>query len=138
MAIETIRISQRAKEQLIQLKRATGIKTWNVLCRWAYCASLAEPTPPVVMKIQAQSSVEMTFRVFGGAHAEVYMALLKARCWRDGLPISDDVLAVQLRLHLHRGIGYLLADKKMRGISGLFRRFVLGPADAPEPGRGGT
>lgn len=122
MAIEHIRLSQQAKEQLIKLKRVTGIKTWNVLCRWAFCTSLAEPTPPTVMKIPSDSSVEMTWKVFGGDHAEIYLALLKARCLQDGLPISDDVLAVQFRLHLHRGIGYLFADKKMRDISGLFLR----------------
>ena len=35
MAIEHIRVSQHAKDQLIRLKRVTGIKNWNVLCRWA-------------------------------------------------------------------------------------------------------
>ncbi|MGH9941519.1 MAG: DndE family protein [Pyrinomonadaceae bacterium] len=33
MAIEHIRLSQQAKEQLIKLKRTTGIQHWNVLCR---------------------------------------------------------------------------------------------------------
>ena len=41
-AIEQIHLSQQAKDQLGRLKRATGITTWNALCRWALCASLAE------------------------------------------------------------------------------------------------
>jgi DNA sulfur modification protein DndE len=122
MAIENIKLSQQAKEQLIKLKRVTGIKNWNTLCRWGFCTSLAEPTPPTVMKIPADSSVEMTWKVFGGDDAEIYLALLKARCLRDGLDTSEETLAVQFRLHLHRGIGYLFADKKMRDIGGLFRR----------------
>lgn len=122
MAIEHIKLSQQAKDQLIKLKRVTGIMNWNVLCRWAFCTSLAEPTAPTVIKIPADGSVEMTWKVFGGEHAELYMALLKARCQRDGLPGTDDVLATQFRLHLHRGISYLFADKKMKDISGLFRR----------------
>jgi DNA sulfur modification protein DndE len=122
MAIEHIRLSQQAKEQLIKLKRVTGIKNWNVLSRWAFCTSLAEPTPPTIMKIPADSSVEMTWKVFSGEQSEIYLALLKARCLQDGLDISDETLTTQFRLHLHRGIGYLFADKKMRDISGLFRR----------------
>ena len=42
MAVEHVRISQDARDKLIKLKRVTGIKNWNVLCRWGLCASLAE------------------------------------------------------------------------------------------------
>ena len=34
-AIENIKVSQQAKDRLTKLKRVTGIKNWNVLCRWA-------------------------------------------------------------------------------------------------------
>lgn len=126
MAIETIRLSEQARDHLIKLKRVTGIKHWNVLCRWAFCTSLAEPTPPTPTRIPADSNVEMTWKVFAGAQGEVYMALLKARCHRDGHGASEDVLATQFRLHLHRGIGYLVADRRLRDIGGLFRRLPLG------------
>jgi DNA sulfur modification protein DndE len=125
MSIEYLRLSQQAKDQLIKLKRVTGIKNWNVLCRWAFCTSLAEPATPTPTKIPADSSVEMTWKVFAGVHEEVYLALLKARCRRDGLDTSDETLATQLRLHIHRGIGYLFADRKMRDISGFVRRLPL-------------
>jgi DNA sulfur modification protein DndE len=46
---------------------------------------------------------------------------LKERCERDGLGTSDDVLARQLRLHLHRGIGYLAAPQTIRSIGDLIR-----------------
>ena len=42
MAIDHIRFSQQAKDQLIKFKRVTGIEHWNILCRWALCVSLAE------------------------------------------------------------------------------------------------
>jgi DNA sulfur modification protein DndE len=32
--IENVRISEKAKNQLITLKRRTGIQNWNTLCRW--------------------------------------------------------------------------------------------------------
>jgi DNA sulfur modification protein DndE len=122
MPLEHIRLSQQAKEHLVKLKRWTGIPHWNVLCRWGFCVSLAEPTLPSPIKIAADSSVEMTWRVFGGPYSDVYLALLKVRCYRDGLDLTDEVLTTQFRLHLHRGIAYLAADRHVRGIADLMQR----------------
>lgn len=119
MAIEHIRVSQQAREQLIRLKRHTGIDHWNVLCRWAFCRSLAEPSVPPPAKHPADSNVEMSWRVFGGRQSEIYMALLKERCLGDGLGASDDILALQFRLHLHRGIAYLANDRSIRSVAAL-------------------
>lgn len=127
MFIDRIRLSQQAREQLIRVKRWTGIQNWNVLCRWAFCLSLAEPTVPPKTKVLTDSSVEMTWKVFGGAYEGVYLAVLKERCHRDGLGTSDEVLATQFRLHLHRGIGYLAASVSgggIRNISDLVRRSI--------------
>ena len=63
----------------------------------------------------------MTWQVFGGDAHEIFLALLKERCERDGLGTSDDVLARQLRLHLDRGIGYLAAPQTIRSIGDLIR-----------------
>jgi DNA sulfur modification protein DndE len=120
MSIKQVRLSTQAKEQLIRLKIRTGIPHWNVLCRWAFCLSLRQDSPPAPLDIPADSNVEMTWQVFGDAH-DIYLALLKERCERDGLGTSDDVLARQLRLHLHRGIGYLAAPQTIRSISDLIR-----------------
>lgn len=103
MSLETVRISEKAKRQLINVKQKTGIEHWNVLCRWAFCLSLADETPPSPAKIPIDSNVEMTWRTFGGEHHELYLALLKHRCHKDGR--SD--LVEQFKLHLHRGIGML-------------------------------
>lgn len=119
MAIEHIRLSKQAREQLIRLKRHTGVEHWNVLCRWAFCRSLAEPVSPPPAKIPADSNVEMSWKVFGGRHSELYMALLKGRCLRDGLSLDDDTLAQQFRLHLHRGIAFVANDRDLRSISAL-------------------
>jgi DNA sulfur modification protein DndE len=116
MIVETVRLSQKAKEQLIRLKGATGIKNWNVLCRWALCMSLADPTPPSPVPVPADSSVEMTWKVFGGETAEVYAALVRERCMMDGLESEDKVVAEQFRLHLHRGIGMLLGQQSLESI----------------------
>lgn len=119
MAIEHIRLSQKAKDQLIKLKRVTGIEHWNVLCRWALCMSLAEQSVPPQSKIPADSNVEMSWKVFGGRYADLYMALLKERCVRDGLGTDSETVAQQFRLHLHRGISYLAGNKELRRIDNL-------------------
>lgn len=126
--VETIRLSQQARDQLVKLKRYTGIKNWNVLCRWGFCASLAEPSVPPTAKIPADSSVEMSWKVFSGQHAEIYLALLKQRCQRDGLGTDDETLAAQFRLHLHRGIAYLAADRRIRDIAALVDRALASAA----------
>jgi DNA sulfur modification protein DndE len=140
VSLDRIQLSQQAKDQLLKLKRNTGIKHWNVLCRWAFCASLAEPSPPPAAKIPADGNVEMTFKVFGGAQHELYLALLRARCRRDGHGTDDDTLAAQLRLHLHRGIGYLFADRRIQRIGDLFKRLPLGDGrgarEAADPSAG--
>jgi DNA sulfur modification protein DndE len=62
----------------------------------------------------------MSWRVFGGRQHEIYSALLRERCLQDGLPLEDEVLAQQFRLHLHRGIAYLASDRQVRDGVGAF------------------
>lgn len=119
MTIKQIRVSSQARDQLIRLKTRTGIDQWNILCRWAFCLSLQEVTPPTPVDIPADSNVEMTWHVFGGEHNELYLAVLKERCVRDGLDVSPETLVRQFRLHLHRGISYLATPNKIRSISDL-------------------
>jgi DNA sulfur modification protein DndE len=109
MSIEHIHLSQQAKDRLIRLKTRTGIQQWNILCRWAFCLSLAEKSIPAPAKIIADSNVEMTWKVFGGQYDDIYLALLKERCYKDGLGTTSETLMEQFKLHLHRGIGYLFA-----------------------------
>jgi DNA sulfur modification protein DndE len=119
MAIEHIRLSQTARDQLVTLKRRTGIAHWNVLCRWALCRSLAEPAPPPAVKLVLDSSVEMTWRVFAGDQGDVLWALVRFRCHIDGLDLDEETFANQFRLHLHRGIGYLVGDPRVTNVTGL-------------------
>ncbi|NER81116.1 MAG: DNA sulfur modification protein DndE [Leptolyngbya sp. SIO1D8] len=114
--VERIKLSQSAKDQLIKLKRVTKISTWNVLCRWALCRSLAEPSIPSPVPIPADSNLEMTWQVFGGPIADELLIALKQRCHNDDLGTDSETLATQLRLHLHRGIGYLAGDPNLKSI----------------------
>lgn len=117
--IERVRISQTAEDQLIKLKRSTKIKHWNILCRWAFCRSLAEPSIPSPVPIKTDSKVEIAWNVFGGEIADILLISLKQRCYQDGLGIDNDTLKQQFTLHLHRGIGYLAGDTKIKQIEDL-------------------
>ncbi len=117
--IDRIRLSQTAKDQLTKLKRTTKIDQWNILCRWAFCRSLAEPTIPSPVPIPTDSNVEMTWRVFGGEISDILLIALKQRCYNDNLGTDKETLATQFRLHLHRGIGYLAGDPKLKKIEDL-------------------
>ena len=122
MSVKSIRFSQVARDQLARLRRHTGIEHMNVLARWALCTSLAEAIAPPAAKIPADSNLEMTWEVFGGRYADVLLALVKERCFEDGLGDEDEVVVQQLRLHVHRGLSYLAGDRKLRSIADLLNR----------------
>ena len=119
MFIKQVRLSSQARDQLIRLKTRTGVAQWNILCRWALCVSLKEATPPTPVDVPADSNVEMTWETFGGDHFEVYAALVRERCVRDGLEPTDEIAAKQFRLHLHRGISYLATPNAIRNVGDL-------------------
>ncbi len=114
MSLESVRVSQTGRDQLIRLKRQTGIQNWNVLCRWAFCLSLNDRTPPSRSPIITDSNIEMSWRTFGGAQEEIYKALIQIRANQDGFATLDGALAA----HLHRGLSMLLA-RELRSIEDL-------------------
>jgi DNA sulfur modification protein DndE len=106
--IEHIRLSEKAKQQLIVIKRKTGIENWNVLCRWALCLSLAEESIPPFEDIQTDSSVEMTWKVFSGEFSNEIEAIFKERVQIDQKNIGLINIHELFKLHIHRGISFLL------------------------------
>jgi DNA sulfur modification protein DndE len=122
--IETVRVSEKAKVQLITLKRRTGIQNWNVLCRWALCSSLAEKSEPPSEDIPSDSSVEMTWKTFTGGEEEIYLALIKHRAHKAGVELTKESLTRYFRLHLHRGISYMSGNPKLLKIEDLIRLAV--------------
>ncbi len=107
MIIRQIRLSQQAKEQLSRLKAKTGIKNWNILCRWALCYSLSEKTVPTDIDLATDSNLEMSWMTYGGEYYELYEALIKAWCINMNLPTDDASVAKYFRLNLERGIAHL-------------------------------
>ena len=113
MSIKTIRLVETDRDLLVRLKRSTGVKGFNILCRWAFCMSLADRNPTSVDPNGALSNLEIDWDVFAGGHQEVYWALLVQRVHEDGLTGDNESLVREFNRHLHRGIG-LLANLAQR------------------------
>ncbi|WP_318502967.1 DNA sulfur modification protein DndE [Photobacterium leiognathi] len=112
MSIETVRLSEKAKGQLVTVKKNTKIDNWNVLCRWALMLSLKEESIPPHEDIVTNSNVEMTWKVFGGEFSDIYLAMLRQRIKTDFGKIDEDELYYHFKLHLHRGVSYLSKNSK--------------------------
>ncbi len=111
--IDTIRLSEKQKQQLVRLKTKTGIENWNVLCRWALCMSLAEETVPPVEDIPSDSNVEMSWKVFAGEYADIYLAVLR-QVYRQQLSHLDNIVFADfIKLHLNRGISFASKSGKL-------------------------
>jgi len=119
--IEVVRVSEKAKTQLITLKRRTGIKNWNILCRWAFCVSIAEKSDPPNEDIPSDSSIEMSWKTFSGSEDEIYLALIQLRVSKAGHLLNKENVNKYFRLHLHRGISYLVSNPSMNKIEDLIR-----------------
>ena len=119
--IETVKISDKARQQLINIKKRTGIQNWNVICRWAFTASLAENSKVLDENIIANSAVEMTWKTFTGGHEKLYTALLLTKAKQDNWPTDQEAIQTYFKLHLHRGISYL-NGKSAETISNLLKK----------------
>ncbi|MBB1296938.1 DNA sulfur modification protein DndE [Pseudoalteromonas sp. SR41-7] len=106
--IDSIKLSEKQKQQLVRLKSKTGIENWNVLCRWALCMSLAEDSIPPVEEIPSDSNVEMSWKVFAGEYADVYLAVLREAYQKQSAHLVGVLFADFVKLHLNRGITYYL------------------------------
>ena len=108
MIVKQIKLSEKDKERLSRLKGKTGISNWNVLCRWALCYSLSEPSVPFDQNYVADSNVEMSWSTFGGEYEELYELLIRERCLMDGLGTKPETLVKYFKLHLTRGIANVI------------------------------
>lgn len=126
MIVKQIRLSNRAKERLSRLKGKTGIKNWNVLCRWAYCYSLKENTIPTPENIDADSNVEMSWYTFAGEYSDLYEALIIAWCKKMDIPTDNDTMAKYIKMHIERGISYLSGTNFIKELDDLLRLGAAG------------
>lgn len=137
--IRRVRVSVEARDQLIRLKRFTGVQSWSVLCRWALLRSLREEHPPASPLSTGLSNIEMDWEVFAGPLGALPLLLVRKYNADHGLGTEDAVVAEQLNRHLHRGIATLAASgERIGSIEDLIRLAVPRPPvpDFERTGRG--
>ena len=120
---DTLRLGKQSRDNLIKIKRITGIEHWNIICRWAFLISVREPTNPVVPPEASDGGVEIAWKVFAGDLAESLSALLFHRLAHDCNDLHADA-GPALRAHVTRGLGYLASGTETRSISDFVRRWT--------------
>lgn len=122
--VETVRISKQGRDQLMKVRRQTGIENWNTLCRWALCLSLRETSPPPSVKQKLDGGVEMTWKVFSGEQSDSLGALISIRAVNDGFDSEPDGESNCLKAHLHRGLSYMASGQETRSITDFVERWI--------------
>lgn len=112
MMIDRIRLTAAAKNQLVALKRKTGIEHYNALCRHAFCISLANPSVPPKEGFNFNGGIDIDWRTFTGGHDVLYLNLLLLRLHTDNLPTDETTSRQMLAQHLHRGLSYMSSRKE--------------------------
>jgi DNA sulfur modification protein DndE len=116
-SIETIRLGADTKIQLSTLKRRTDIENWNVLCRWAFCLSLADRVSIRERSERGGGAIEMSWKTFAGEYDEIFRLLLVDRCQRDHGCTDRETMSKVLRQHIARGAARLVSRRSMKSIS---------------------
>ena len=119
MIIKQIKLSNQSKDKLSRLKAKSGIKNWNILCRWALCYSLKEGSIPTDIQIVQDSNLEMSWYTFGGEDSDLYEALIIAWCKSKNLPVDNETVSKYFKLHLERGISYLSGTNFIKSLEDL-------------------
>ncbi|CAN7467572.1 DNA sulfur modification protein DndE [Paraburkholderia hospita] len=123
--IERVKLTAAAKNQLVALKRRTGIEHNNVLCRHAFCLSLANPSIPPTENFNFSGGVEIDWRTFTGGNEGLYYNLLVVRLLKDGEQVSPDAVRQALLHHVHRGLSYLASRREEDLLIELARTLAL-------------
>ena len=114
----SLKLSKQTKDHIAQLKRRTGIKHMNVLCRWALCRSLAESVPP--SEASQDTATDIDWKIFSGALGDVWWLLLLQDSWeRTGVAPDQETAERLLRAHVARGMAYLIGDQRVRETTAL-------------------
>ncbi|MCX7320610.1 MAG: DNA sulfur modification protein DndE [Hyphomicrobiales bacterium] len=121
---ETLRLGKQSRDNLIKIKRVTGIEHWNIICRWALFVSLREPTRPVLPPEASEGGVEIAWKVLVGDLGGVIAALLGMQLHREGEGLEAECAGV-LRAHVTRGLGYLASGTETKTISAFVRRWLV-------------
>lgn len=113
MKLTKIHLTKDASNRLRFLAGKTGL-TPNLLCRMAFCLSLAEPRVPNPDDYPEEEREFNRYTLLGEYDA-LFVALLKQKCAEDS--VDMDKLPDHFRAHLNRGIGLL--QQRVRSLADL-------------------
>ncbi len=116
--VEHIRLNKKGRDQLIKLRRSTGIGQWNILCRWAFCVSLRDKSFPPAVDSDNSMNVEISWKVFSGEYSDVFTSLMRDWSKRSGVILKDEGELV--RQHIQRGLS-ILDSNNIDNVSSLSR-----------------
>lgn len=110
--IDRVKLTATAKQQLITLKRRTGIDHYNVICRHALATSLANDKPLPLEAFSFAGGIEIDWKVFAGEASDTYLNLLALRSMRDKGDANADSVRATLTSHVHRGLSLLVSNSR--------------------------
>ena len=138
----TLRCPKSVRDQLIWLKRQTGLSHYHTLCRWALCLSVADPRPVRLIGTEVDSaesegelfaegeskSFELPWYRLGQRDADILADILRARAISEGMEPTREVLQKLALAHIERGLARMMARKRIRSIADLVQ---LAPTHEP-------
>ena len=110
MKLTKLRLTKDVSNRLRFLAGRTGL-TPNLLCRLGFCLSLSEPAAPNPEDFPEEDR-EFNRYTLLGEYDSLFVALLRERCFRDGL--DENALPGAFRAHMNRGV--LLLHQRVRGL----------------------
>lgn len=110
--MERIKLSAAARNQLVTLKRRTGIEHNNAICRHALCISLANPSTPPDENFSFFGGLEIDWRTLTGGQEALYTNMLVVRLLSDGQRVTEEAIRQTFLLHVHRGLSYLVSSRE--------------------------
>jgi DNA sulfur modification protein DndE len=123
MKLTRIRFCDEADQRLRHLKARTTL-TANLLCRIGFCLSLDDPTIPDSEKYPENSQREIDRPTLTGQYDGLFLALLRERCAKDGLPTSGKEFEDQFRAHMNRGV--LMLYQRVKTLADLCKLGAVG------------
>lgn len=110
--IERVKLTATAKQQLVTLKRRTGIEHNNVICRHALMTSLGSDLPPPMEALNFNGGLEIDWKVFAGDAADTYLNLLAVKAKQDKGEVTQETVRATLTTHVHRGLSLLVSNNR--------------------------
>ena len=114
MQFSEMHFSDEASRKLGQMKGRTGL-TPNILARIGFCLSLENPVQPDLTDFEGTGHINIKRHVLTGPYDRLFVALLKERCFQDG--VSEDQWVNQFKAHMNRGV--VLLHKRLKSLNGL-------------------